>query len=204
MEKVLKEQPGTPQATHVRWHDKERPATRPCLPKRALAKTDRDCVTLSGARRRGERRGLSYDRKGRSVEWRLSTRPGDKCIPKRTACTNGERHRDATARSDGSGLFAGEGPIYAGRVGRICYLGRCFSGQRSRWRFNQGRLAAVSRCGLASCRFLPLRPRFVNGGIENLIVHQICGSRAKLLVDAFRYRSFFARFSCVHISDVWG
>ena len=40
---------------------------------------------------------------------------GDKCVPKRATGTNGERYRDATAHSHGSGLFPGEGPIYAGR-----------------------------------------------------------------------------------------
>ena len=125
-------------------------------------KIDRDYVALFGARRRGERRSLAYSRKGRVVEGHLSARPSDKYIPKRTAGTDGERDRDATVRSDRSGLVAGEGPIHAGRVSRIWHPGRCSSGQRSRWRLNQQRLAAGSRCGFASCRFLLMRQRCLN------------------------------------------
>ena len=83
------------------------------------AKIDRDYITAFGSRRRGERRGSAYDRKGRVVERRLSARASDKCIAKRAAGTDGKRDRDVTAHSDRSGFVAGEGSIHVGRIGRI-------------------------------------------------------------------------------------
>ena len=154
------------------------------------AKIDRDYITAFGSRRRGERRGSAYDRKGRVVERRPSARANDKCIAKRAAGANGERFRDVTAHSDRSGFIAGEGPIHVGRIGRICQPGRCSSGRRSRWRSVQKGLlrdrdAVLRVAGFSLCArdFLTEAERSLS--FTDFVV--LC----QLLVQAFRYRSFF-------------